>query len=178
MTTILPAWKLNWGAKMSQIFYSSIVTRIGQVFVISNESSVTRIIFGVKEFRNYLEGLKDAQIFGGGPAAEMAAEIEQYFDGRLTEFKTPIDLTEGTPFQKSVWKKLLDIPYGKTATYRDVAEGVGKPGASRAVGNAVGANPIPIVIPCHRVLGAHGLGGYSGGINIKKDLLRVEGTLS
>ena len=155
------------------------VTRVGQVFVVSNDRSVTRIIFGVKEFRNYLEGLKDTQISGeGGPAAEMAREIEQYFDGKLTEFRTPIDLSEGTPFQRSVWEKLLDIPYGKTATYKDVAEGVGRPGASRAVGNAVGANPLPIVIPCHRVLGAHGLGGYSGGINIKKDLLRVEGALS
>lgn len=164
---------------MSQIYYSSVVTRVGQVFVVSNDRSVTRIIFGVKEFRNYLEGLKDTQISGeGGPAAEMAREIEQYFDGKLTEFRTPIDLSEGTPFQRSVWEKLLDIPYGKTATYKDVAEGVGRPGASRAVGNAVGANPLPIVIPCHRVLGAHGLGGYSGGINIKKDLLRVEGALS
>ncbi|HSC35545.1 MAG TPA: methylated-DNA--[protein]-cysteine S-methyltransferase, partial [Thermodesulfobacteriota bacterium] len=100
------------------------------------------------------------------------------FDGRLSEFKTPIDVSEGTPFQKSVWKKLLDIPYGETATYGDVAERVGKPGAARAVGNAVGANPIPIVIPCHRVLASNGLGGYSGGIDIKKDLLRIEGTLS
>lgn len=164
---------------MSQIYYSSVVTRVGQVFVVSNDRSVTRIIFGVKEFRNYVEGLKDTQISGeGGPAAEMTREIEQYFDGKLTEFMTPIDLSEGTPFQRSVWEKLLDIPYGKTATYKDVAEGVGRPGASRAVGNAVGANPLPIVIPCHRVLGAHGLGGYSGGINIKKDLLRVEGALS
>jgi O-6-methylguanine DNA methyltransferase len=148
------------------------------VFVLSNEKGVTRIIFGMKEFRNYLDGLGGAQVVEGGPAAEMAREIELYFDGRLTEFSTPIDLTEGTPFQRSVWEKLLDIPYGKTATYKDVAEGVGKPGASRAVGNAVGANPIPIVIPCHRVLASNGLGGYSGGINIKKDLLRVEGTLS
>jgi len=163
---------------MSQIYCSSVVTRIGQVFVLSNEKGVTRIIFGIKELRNYLDGLGGAQILEGGPAAEMAHEIELYFDGRLTEFRTPIELMEGTPFQRSVWEKLLDIPYGKTATYKDVAEGVGKPGASRAVGNAVGANPLPIVIPCHRVLAANGLGGYSGGIDIKKDLLRVEGTLS
>jgi O-6-methylguanine DNA methyltransferase len=148
------------------------------VFVLSNEKGVTRIIFGMKELRNYLDGLGGAQISGGGPAADMAHEIELYFDGRLTEFKTPIDVSEGTPFQKSVWNKLLDIPYGETATYGEVAEGVGKPGAARAVGNAVGANPIPIVIPCHRVLASNGLGGYSGGIDIKKDLLRVEGTIS
>lgn len=163
---------------MSRINYSSIVTPVGQVFVLSSERGVSRIIFGEKEFRNYLYGFNGASVAEGGAAARMAREIELYFDGRLSEFKTPIDLSEGTPFQKSVWKKLLDIPYGGTATYGEVAENVGRPGAARAVGNAVGANPIPIVIPCHRVLASNGLGGYSCGIEIKKDLLRVEGTLS
>ncbi len=108
----------------------------------------------------------------------MAYELELYFDGKLSEFKTGIDVSEGTPFQISVWNKLLDIPYGETVTYKEIAESVGRPGASRAVGNAVGANPIPIVIPCHRVLASNGLGGYSSGIDIKKDLLRVEGAIS
>ncbi len=135
-------------------------------------------MFGEREFRDYVGGLHGTRVTEGGAAAGMAREIELYFKGKLTEFKTPIDLSQGTPFQRSVWKKLLDIPYGKTATYKDVAEGVGRPGAARAVGNAVGANPIPIVIPCHRVLASNGLGGYSCGIEIKKDLLRVEGTLS
>ncbi len=163
---------------MSQINYSSVITRVGQVFVLSGEKGVSRIIFGEKELRNFLDGLNAARINRGGAAADMAHEIELYFDGRLSEFKTPIDVSEGTPFQKSVWKELLDIPYGGTATYGDVAERVGKPGAARAVGNAVGANPIPIVIPCHRVLASNGLGGYSCGIDIKKDLLRIEGTIS
>lgn len=163
---------------MSQINYSSVITRVGQVFILSGEKGVTRIIFGEKEFRNFVDGLNGARVTEGGAAADMAHEIELYFDGRLSEFKTPIDVSEGTPFQKSVWKQLLDIPYGETATYGEVAENVGRPGAARAVGNAVGANPIPIVIPCHRVLASNGLGGYSGGIHIKKDLLRIEGTLS
>ena len=163
---------------MSQINYSSVVTRVGQVFVLSNEKGVTRIIFGEREFRKYLEARMGASVTEGGAAAGMAHELELYFDGRLSEFKTPIDLSEGTPFQNSVWMKLLDIPYGETATYGEIAENVGRPGAARAVGNAVGANPIPIVIPCHRVLASNGLGGYSCGIDIKKDLLRVEGTLS
>jgi methylated-DNA-[protein]-cysteine S-methyltransferase len=163
---------------MSEINYSSVITRIGQVFVISGPKGVSRIIFGEKEFRNYLDGLNGTRVTVGGAAAEMAHELDLYFDGKLSEFKTHIDITEGTPFQRSVWKKLLGIPYGKTVTYKEIAEKVGKPAAARAVGNAVGANPIPIVIPCHRVLASNGLGGYSGGINIKKDLLRVEGTLS
>ena len=163
---------------MSRVNYSSAITRVGQVFVLSGPKGVSRIIFGEKEFRNYLDGLNGTRVTEGGPAADMALELELYFDGMLTEFKTGIDVSEGTPFQRAVWKELLGIPYGKTVTYKDVAEGVGKPGAARAVGNAVGANPIPIVIPCHRVLASNGLGGYSGGIDIKKDLLRVEGAIS
>ncbi len=163
---------------MSQINYSSVITRVGQVFILSGEKGVSRIIFGEKEFRNYLDGLNAARVIEGGAAADMAREIELYFDGRLSEFKTPIDVSEGTPFRIAVWKQLLEIPYGETATYGDVAEKVGNPGAASAVGNAVGANPIPIVIPCHRVLASNGLGGYSGGIHIKKDLLRIEGTIS
>lgn len=163
---------------MSQINYSSVITRVGQVFVLSGEKGVSRVVFGEKELRNFLDGLNGTHINQGGAAADMAHEIELYFDGRLSEFKTPIDVSEGTPFQKSVWKKLLGIPYGETATYGEVAERVGKPGAARAVGNAVGANPIPIVIPCHRVLASNGLGGYSCGIDIKMDLLRLEGMIS
>lgn len=163
---------------MNHIYYSSVISRVGQVFVLSNEKGVSRIIFGERGFRNHIDGLNVASVTEGGAAADMAREIELYFDGQLSEFKTPIDVSEGTPFQNSVWKKLLDIPYGGTATYREIAEGVGRPGAARAVGNAVGANPIPIVIPCHRVLASNGLGGYSSGIDIKKVLLRVEGTLS
>ncbi|MFI5323322.1 MAG: methylated-DNA--[protein]-cysteine S-methyltransferase [Thermodesulfobacteriota bacterium] len=163
---------------MSQIIYSSAVTRVGQVFVLSGSKGVFRITFGEKEFRNYLDRLSGTRVTEGGSAAEMAHELELYFDGKLCEFKTDIDLTEGTPFQRAVWKKLQDIPYGKTATYKEIAENVGKPGAARAVGNAVGVNPIPIVVPCHRVLASNGLGGYSGGISIKKDLLTVEGAIS
>lgn len=163
---------------MSQINYSSVITRVGQVFILSGPRGVSRIIFGEKEFRNYLDGLNGTHILEGGAAADMAYELELYFDGELSEFKTGIDVSEGTPFQISVWNKLLDIPYGETVTYKEIAESVGRPGAARAVGNAVGANPIPIVIPCHRVLASNGLGGYSSGIDIKKDLLRVEGAIS
>ena len=86
-----------------------------------------------------------------------------------------MDLTKGTKFQKSVWKELLKIPFGKLVTYKDIANKIGRPNSYRAVGNAVGANPLPIVIPCHRVISKTGLGGYSCGINYKVKLLKHEG---
>lgn len=87
-----------------------------------------------------------------------------------------IDMSSGTPFQQKVWKELSKIPYGKTISYRELAKRVGSPKAFRAVGNANGKNPFPLIIPCHRVIAADGsLGGYSCGIQIKKDLLKIEG---
>ena len=90
--------------------------------------------------------------------------------------KINIDELDGTPFQKKVWLALTKIPHGETRTYGEVAKSIGSPGAARAVGTACGANPLPILIPCHRVLAAGGkLGGYSGGLDIKKKLLACEG---
>ncbi|MEQ9619744.1 MAG: methylated-DNA--[protein]-cysteine S-methyltransferase [Deltaproteobacteria bacterium] len=163
---------------MSQIYYSSVLTRVGEVFVVAGADCVSRIIFGEKAFRDFRDSLNGTRVVEGGAAEKMAKELAQYFEGKLSRFETGIDVPEGTPFQRAVWKKLLDIPYGEVTTYREIAESVGRPGAARAVGNAVGANPLPIVIPCHRVLASNGLGGYTGGIGIKKDLLRIEGVLS
>lgn len=163
---------------MSQFYYSSIITRVGQVFVVAGSDGVSRIIFGEKAFRDFLDSLEGTRVVEGGVAEKMATELAQYFEGKLSKFETGIDVAGGTPFQRAVWKKLLDIPYGGVTTYKEIAESVGRPGAARAVGNAVGANPIPIVIPCHRVLASNGLGGYTGGVEIKKDLLRIEGALS
>lgn len=160
---------------MSDVYYSSVITRIGQVFVTATQKGVTKIFFGERGFRSYLEKTAPQGLIPGGPAADMAREIELYFDGGLTEFKTPLDMSSGTEFQRAVWQNLLTVPYGKVTTYGELAEKVGKPGAARAVGNAVGVNPLPIVVPCHRVVASNGLGGYTGGIDIKKVLLGVEG---
>jgi len=104
-----------------------------------------------------------------------ALELHAYFDGRLREFSIPLK-AEGTDFQMSVWEALQEIPYGETLSYKEVAEQIGKPKAARAIGGAVGKNPIPIIIPCHRVLAAGGkLGGFAGGTDIKKWLLAIEG---
>ena len=100
-------------------------------------------------------------------------ELEKYFRGELKRFETPLYL-EGTSFQKSVWKKLLEIPYGETRFYEEIAKAIEKPKAYRAVGNANGKNPFVIIVPCHRVLAKGSLGGYSQGVKRKEQLINLE----
>ena len=106
------------------------------------------------------------------------AQLDDYFSGRRTTFDLPLDLQGGTPFQQSVWRALLAIPHGATTSYGSLSRGIGAPAASRAVGAAVGRNPVSIVVPCHRVLGTGGaLTGYAGGVERKSALLKLEGVL-
>jgi methylated-DNA-[protein]-cysteine S-methyltransferase len=108
------------------------------------------------------------------PFAAAATQLAAYFAGRRTEFDLPL-APAGTPFQRRVWAALLEIPYGETTSYGELAEHIGSPGAARAVGLANGRNPIGIVIPCHRVVGSTGaLTGYGGGIETKRALLAAE----
>lgn len=101
-------------------------------------------------------------------------ELSAYFRGQLREFTLPLDL-QGTPFQKRCWEALRRIPYGQTCSYAAIAEGVGSPRAFRAVGQANHNNPVAIIVPCHRVVGANGtLTGYGGGLDLKKKLLELE----
>jgi methylated-DNA-[protein]-cysteine S-methyltransferase len=106
------------------------------------------------------------------------SQLNEYFDGKRNSFDLKLN-PDGTDFQKEVWKELLKIPYGETRTYQQIANAIGDPGASRAVGNANNKNPIPIIIPCHRVLSSDGkLTGYAGGIHRKEWLLNHERTYS
>ncbi|MEU7113729.1 methylated-DNA--[protein]-cysteine S-methyltransferase [Streptomyces sp. NPDC046182] len=108
------------------------------------------------------------------PFGEAIRQLDAYFAGELTEFDLPLRLI-GTPFQLRVWERLRTIPYGETRTYGELAEALGNPGASRAVGLANGKNPVSIVVPCHRVVGAGGsLTGYGGGLGRKRRLLAFE----
>lgn len=101
-------------------------------------------------------------------------ELDAYFAGALREFKVPLSLI-GTSFQKAVWAAVQHVPYGKTCSYADIARAIGKPKAVRAVANAIGANPIWIIVPCHRVIRSNGgLGGYAGGLERKRWLLAHE----
>ncbi len=108
---------------------------------------------------------------------ETERQLRAYFAGKLQVFDLPLR-TKGTPFQENVWRLVLAIPYGRTRTYMDLARDLNSPGAVRAVGAANGANPLPIVIPCHRVVATGGgMGGYGGGIDLKRRLLALEGAI-
>jgi methylated-DNA-[protein]-cysteine S-methyltransferase len=110
---------------------------------------------------------------------EAVAQLRAYFAGERTQFNLPLDLDAGTPFQRSVWGALRGIPRGATTSYAQIARQLGRPQAARAIGAAVGRNPVSIVVPCHRVLGTGGsLTGYAGGLDRKTALLRLEGALS
>ncbi len=106
---------------------------------------------------------------------QTVAELDAYFKGRSTVFTPRLDL-HGTPFQRAVWQALLDIDSGQTSSYASIARNVGSPKAVRAVGGAIGKNPISVIVPCHRVIGSSGeLTGYAGGLDRKRALLRLEG---
>jgi len=108
------------------------------------------------------------------PFKEVIRQIEAYFDGKLKDFDLPLIL-DGTAFQLLVWNNLRKIPYGETVSYGQLAKRIGSPDAARAVGLANGSNPIPIIIPCHRVIGSNGdLTGFGGGLPVKKKLLALE----
>ncbi len=113
----------------------------------------------------------------GEPMSDIEREIHRYLAGELTAIRLPYRAA-GTPFQQAVWEQLRRIPYGTTATYGQIAARVGRPGAARAVGGACGANPVPLVIPCHRAVGADGsLGGFTSGVWRKRLLIAIEGEL-
>ncbi|MDN5276607.1 MAG: methylated-DNA-[protein]-cysteine S-methyltransferase [Clostridiales bacterium] len=147
------------------------------VILIASTRGVKRICFAPLD--TIIEELNKMNMpYTIDPYHDAAIELRQYFQGHRKHFDIPVDI-DGTPFQLKVWKALQSIPYGEVRSYKDIALQIGHPRALRAVGQACGANPVPIIIPCHRVLTASGnLGGFSAGIEIKKALLDLEGTFS
>ena len=109
---------------------------------------------------------------------EAAKQLTAYFTSQRSHFDLPLDLACGTAFQQAVWQALMQIPRGQTCSYADLSSAIGRPSAVRAVGGAIGRNPLSVVVPCHRVLGSGGsLTGYAGGLDRKSALLRLEGAL-
>ncbi|MEJ2483899.1 MAG: methylated-DNA--[protein]-cysteine S-methyltransferase [Gemmatimonadota bacterium] len=157
-----------------------ILTPLGPMLVGSTDDALCLLEFvDRRKLETQLKGLaarlRVALIPGSNPiTAEAERQVAAYFDRRLTEFDLPLE-TPGTEFQQRVWTALLDIPYGTTASYGEVARRIGQPSAVRAVAGANGDNRIAILIPCHRVIGADGtLTGYGGGLWRKKRLLELE----
>lgn len=154
-------------------YFTQLETPIGTVLLTSDGAALTGILLGAERpgpdaARN---GRRDDDAV---PFAAARAQLAAYFRGERTEFDLPL-APDGTPFQQRVWAELRKIPYGATLSYGELARRVGRPNGARAVGLANGRNPLPIVIPCHRVIGADGsLVGYGGGLDRKRALLELE----
>jgi len=143
-------------------------TKIGNVGIIDNGYSIIEIFFASNKDEN-TNNAQETLL-----QKEANKQLKEYFEGARKNFNIPLD-PKGTPFQKKVWKALETIPYGETRSYKEIAEQVGSPKAYRAVGMANNKNPISIIIPCHRVIGANGkMVGYGGGLEIKEYLLNLE----
>lgn len=165
---------------MTTCYTTTVESPCGPLFCVVNEDgAVVRIEFeNGRESQKLTRRLADEGfeiVEDRERTAEVRRQLEEYFAGERQTF----DLTlapEGTAFERSVWNELSRIPYGQTRSYAEIARTLGKPGAARAVGRANGANPIPIVVPCHRVIGANGsLTGFGGGLEVKSLLLEIEG---
>ncbi|MEG2545801.1 MAG: methylated-DNA--[protein]-cysteine S-methyltransferase [Niameybacter sp.] len=146
---------------------------IGLLGIVEEEGAITHITFGEETLQ---EAIKEGTLQEERTSLlqEAIRQLEAYFLGELEVFNLPL-CPEGTPFMKEVWQALQAIPYGEIRSYKDIAEAVGRDKAYRAVGLANNRNPIPIIIPCHRVVGANGkLVGYAGGLDIKTHLLELE----
>jgi len=161
---------------MKELQYSEIPSPQGKLSVAFFENKLAYLNWGGKSaLKKWADSISYSLSEAPAPA-EFLQELHQYFEGKITQFKTPIVFLKGTPFQKTVWKNLLKIPYGQTRSYRWLAEKSARPKAFRAAGSANGKNAIPIVIPCHRVINSNkALGGYSSGLERKKALLKLEG---
>ena len=149
---------------------------VGTIGLASTDKGLALInITGAARFRERIrKSFKDYEIVSGGTENKKAEkQIKSYLAGRLKKFSLRLDLM-ATPFQRKVLKKVALIPYGKVTTYGAIARAAGNSKASRAVGMANSRNPLPIVIPCHRVVAADGPGGYGGGLSMKKRLLNLE----
>lgn len=150
-----------------RLIYTYVDTPIGAILVAGDGNAIVETYFAGAQ-------PKPAWTCDDEALREAADQLHAYFAGELQTFDLPL-APRGTDFQQTVWRALLAIPYGETTTYSAIAERIGRPAAVRAVGAANGANPIPIVIPCHRVIGTNGsLTGFGGGIDVKRQLLSLE----
>lgn len=157
-------------------YYRHVQSPVGPLLLAASDAGLRTIEFDASQ--HPVQRGDDWQPGDHPLLAATATQLREYFDGTRRAFDLPL-APEGTDFQQRVWQTLATIPYGQTISYAELASRVGKPSASRAVGAANGRNPLPIVLPCHRVIGTNGsLTGFGGGLPVKRFLLELEGALS
>ena len=156
---------------MDQLFYTWYESPVGRLLLAGSHAGLNFVSFSTGK---HAVSVCPDWIENRGMLQDVIAQLEQFFAGHRKSFDLAL-VPEGTPFQRQVWSALQTIPYGETISYKMLAERIGKPKTIRAVGAANGANPIPIIIPCHRVIGHDGsLTGFGGGLPLKKRLLELE----
>jgi methylated-DNA-[protein]-cysteine S-methyltransferase len=152
--------------------WTTYASPVGALTLVGGPRGLTRLFFPGHA------GRLDEDRHDPEPFANAIAQLEEYFAGRRRRFALALDL-QGTPFQQSVWAQLAAIPHGETRAYGELARAIGRPDRARAVGAAVGRTPVPIIVPCHRAVGANGdLTGYLGGLPLKRTLLDLEASVS
>ncbi|HXX57458.1 MAG TPA: methylated-DNA--[protein]-cysteine S-methyltransferase [Thermodesulfovibrionales bacterium] len=151
----------------SDILIDTFESPIGRLYLIFSGETLTGILFDKPEGSLPMKASKRSALF--------KVQLNAYFKGQLTAFDQKIGFSEGTDFEREVWLNLREVPFGETRSYRWLAERINRPKAVRAVGQALSKNPLPIILPCHRIIESDGsLGGYSGGVDIKRRLLDLE----
>jgi len=175
METIFQKRESDFMQKTSDLKQWKMDSEIGPLYLVASEKGLRGVY--LQKANIPLLKILDKKSKSSEILFQTVSELKEYFNGKRNKFSVPLDLV-GTSFQRQVWKELARIPYGKTCSYRDIATRIQNQKAVRAVGGANGKNPVCIIVPCHRVIAADGtLGGYSGGLHIKKKLLKIEGVL-
>jgi methylated-DNA-[protein]-cysteine S-methyltransferase len=170
------------GEHLLDVAYASLDSPVGELTVFVTPRGVVRVAFADEPREAILEEMAERlspRILAAARATDEARrQLDAYLAGELRAFDLPLDWSLIRGFAVGILRATAAVPYGSTSTYRDVAAAAGSPRAARAAGNALGSNPIPIIVPCHRILHASGgLGGYAGGLDRKRTLLRLEGVL-
>ncbi|MCC6397464.1 MAG: methylated-DNA--[protein]-cysteine S-methyltransferase [Bacteroidetes bacterium] len=164
------------------VYCTSFESKVGLIYVASTEKGVCKVSVPRQTKRDFFHWLRDnfddsEVVDNKSRNKEVIDQLNRYFNGKLAKFAVSVDM-RGTPFQLRVWKELSKIPYGTTISYKQLAKRLGTSRGFQAVGRANAANPVPIIVPCHRVLGADGsLVGYASGVKTKEFLLKLEGAL-